>query len=216
MRTLFLLLLLANITLFGYIELDSVSSGEGVRLRQQVQPEKIRLLTPQQVAGLGPEKSAAVAETCVEWGPFNDAERARVLADLDAIDVGRLVTPKRAETTIGYWVYIAPFPTRAAADRRVSELKEQGLRDAFVLDTGGQRFAVSLGVFRTEEGANTHLGNLIRRGVPDAKVGPRQQALPLTSIQIRDLPGPALARIRELQSGYPGAELRIVACDKGP
>jgi len=39
MRTLVLLLLAANITLFLYIKLDSVGTGEGVRLSQQVQPD---------------------------------------------------------------------------------------------------------------------------------------------------------------------------------
>ena len=62
MRTLVLLLLLANLTLFAYIKLDSLSTGEGVRLSQQVQPEKITLLTPQQVAALGPAKMSALAD----------------------------------------------------------------------------------------------------------------------------------------------------------
>ena len=39
MRTVVLLLLLANITLFAYIKLDSVGSGEAVRLKEQVRPD---------------------------------------------------------------------------------------------------------------------------------------------------------------------------------
>lgn len=66
MRTLVLLLLLANITMFAYTKLDSVGSGEGVRLSQQVQPDKVKLLTAQQVAALGPAKVAALADVCVE------------------------------------------------------------------------------------------------------------------------------------------------------
>jgi len=54
MRTLVFLLLLANLTLFAYTRLDSAGGGEGVRLTQQVQPDKIKLLTPQEVAALGP------------------------------------------------------------------------------------------------------------------------------------------------------------------
>ena len=62
MRTLVFLLLLANLSLFGYIKLDSLGSGEGVRLSQQIQPDKIKLLTPQEVAALGPAKAASLAE----------------------------------------------------------------------------------------------------------------------------------------------------------
>ena len=75
MRTLVLLLLLANLTLFAYIKLDSLSTGEGVRLSQQVQPDKITLLTPQQVAALGPAKMSALADVCVEWGPLTEGDK---------------------------------------------------------------------------------------------------------------------------------------------
>ena len=66
MRTVLLLLLLANLTFFGYTRLDTTSDGEAVRLAEQVQPDKIKLLTPQQVAALGPSKVAALADVCLE------------------------------------------------------------------------------------------------------------------------------------------------------
>ena len=62
MRILFYLLLLANLSLFGYTELDKMSSGEGVRLRQQLQPEKVRVLTREQVTALGADRTAAATE----------------------------------------------------------------------------------------------------------------------------------------------------------
>ena len=76
MRTLVVFLLLANLALAGYLWLDSASSGEGVRLKEQVQPDKIKLLSPQEVAALGPSKAAALANVCLEWGPFGEIERA--------------------------------------------------------------------------------------------------------------------------------------------
>src|SRR5947199_3639 len=79
------LLLLANLTLFAFIRLDSVGGGEGVRLSQQLQPEKIKLLTPQQVAALGPAKVASLADVCVEWGPLSDADRLRAQTRLEAV-----------------------------------------------------------------------------------------------------------------------------------
>src|ERR1700730_11293469 len=95
MRTLFFLLLLANITLFGYIKLDSMGGGEGVRLAQQVQPDKIKLLTPQQVAALGPAKVAALADVCVEWGPLSESDRARAQTRLGPRDLGKLGTERK-------------------------------------------------------------------------------------------------------------------------
>ena len=80
MRTLVIFLVLANLALAGYLWLDGASGGEAVRLKQQVQPDKIKLLSPQEVAALGPAKAAALADVCLEWGPFSEVERARLLA----------------------------------------------------------------------------------------------------------------------------------------
>jgi hypothetical protein len=52
MRIIVILLLVANLLFFTYTRLDAASEGEAIRLVQQVQPEKIKLLTPQQVAAL--------------------------------------------------------------------------------------------------------------------------------------------------------------------
>src|SRR6186997_2451458 len=98
MRTVFVLLLLANLTLFGYTWLDGGAGGEAVRLNEQVQPDKIKLLTPQEVAALGPAKVAALADVCIEWGPFGDADRARVASEIETLKLGRLLSQRRIET----------------------------------------------------------------------------------------------------------------------
>ena len=76
MRIVIVLLLLANFTLWAYTRLDT-GNGEGVLLQDQIQPDKIKLLSPQQVAALGPAKVAALADVCVEWGPFSDPDREK-------------------------------------------------------------------------------------------------------------------------------------------
>src|SRR3954463_15374153 len=97
MRMLVYLLLLANVTFFAYSKLDAMGSGEGVRLSQQVQPEKIKLLSSQQVAALGPAKVASLADVCAEWGPFNEDDRFRALAGLQSLDLARLLSQKKVE-----------------------------------------------------------------------------------------------------------------------
>src|SRR5437016_14096666 len=95
MRTLVILLLFANLTLFGYTKLDTMGAGEGVRLAQQVQPEKISLLSPQQVAALSPTKVSSLADVCVEWGPLSDGDKTRALASLEPLGLARLVSQHR-------------------------------------------------------------------------------------------------------------------------
>ena len=214
MRTLVLLLLLANLTLFGYIKLDSVGAGEGVRLGQQVQPDKVKLLTPQQVAALGPAKVAALADVCVEWGPLSDSDRARALTVIEPLDLGKLITQKKVEIIANYWLFLPPAATKSAADKRVDELKAQGIKEASVVDTGPQRLAISLGAFRSEDAAQARLASLLTQGVKNAKLGQRVQAVQQTALVIRDPPAPAVVRLKELQSGFPGTDVKIGTCEK--
>jgi hypothetical protein len=214
MRTILLLLLLANATLFAYTWLDRPRNGESGRLAQQVQPDRIRLLTPQQVATLGPAKVAALPDVCLEWGPFNDGERSRALAELEPSGLGRLLTQKRVENATAYWVFVPRLSTRTAVDRRVAELKAAGIKDLFVVDSGPQRFTISLGVFRTEDAANAYVAELGRQGIGDARAGPRQQVIVQTLLVIRDPEAAVVARLRALQPTFPGSEITIGACEK--
>ena len=214
MRTLVFLLLLANLTLFGYIKLDSMSGGEGVRLAQQVQPDKISLLTPRQVAALDPAKVATLADVCVEWGPLSDTEKTRALATLEPLDLARLISEKKVEVIANYWTFIPPAANKPAADRKLAELKAQGVKDLLLIDSGPQRYAISLGVFRSEERAQARLAELEAQGVNGAQVAARAQSVLQTALVVRDPSAPAMARLKELQSGFPGSELKVGACDK--
>ena len=211
MRIVVLLLLIANFTLLGYTLLDS-GAGEGVRLQQQVQPEKIKLLTPQEVAVLGPAKVAALADVCVEFGPFSDAERAKVIADLEPLALGRLLTQRRVELDNTYSVGISPFPNRNSAENRVGELRRQGVKDATVVDAGRGQFAVSFGAFRTEKAALAYADELTRLGVKLVRVQPRLQTLVQTLLVVRDPQQPVVARLKEMQTQYAGTDIKVGTC----
>ncbi len=214
MRTVIIFLLLANLTFFAFTRLDATSEGEAVRLVEQVQPDKIKLLTPQQVAALGPAKVAALADVCLEFGPLTESDRARALADLESLALGKLLTQKRIETTTSFWVYLPSAPSRAEADRRVADLRTRGLGDVAVVDAGPQRNAVSLGLFQTEDAANNRLAEAQKLGVANARVGPRQQVIATTMLVIRDPQAQVVAKLRDLMSAYPGTEAKVGNCDK--
>jgi hypothetical protein len=213
-RTLVVLLLLANLTLLGYTLLDRRTTGEGVRLTQQVRPDKIKLLTPREVAQLGPAKVAALPDVCVEWGPLSEADRVRALADLEPLALGRLLTQRKVDSSTAYWVYVPPLANKAAAETRAAVLRAAGVKDLFVVDNGRDRFAISLGNFRTEEAANAYLAELAAKNVTTARVGARQQAVVSTMLVIRDPREPVMARLREIAPSYPGTEAKLGSCEK--
>ena len=214
LRTVLLLLLLANLTFFGYTRLDSAGGGEAVRLAEQVQPDKIKLLTPQQVAALGPGKVAALADVCLEWGPIAEGDRARSLAELEPLALGKLLTQRRIETTTAFWVYLPPAANRAEAERRAAEAKARGIGDVSIVDNGPQRHAVALGAFVSEDAAKARLADVVRLGATNARVGPRQQVVASTLFVIRDPQAPVIARLRDLVPAFPGSEAKIGNCEK--
>ena len=216
MRTLVLLLLLANLSFFAYTRLDAGRDGEPVRLAEQVQPDKIRLLTPQQVAALGPGKVAALADVCVEWGPLSEADRARALADLEPLALGKLLTQRRVETTFAFWVYLPPVGNRADAERRAADARAKGAGDASIVDTGPQRFAVSLGAYQTEAAAQARLAQVVGQGIANAKAGPHQQVVANTMLVVRDPQAAVIAKLRDLVPSYPGSEAKVGGCEKAP
>lgn len=214
MRVIVILLLLANLAFFAYTRLDSASDGEGIRLVEQVQPDKIKLLTPQQVAALGPAKVAALADVCLEWGPMGEADRARALTELEPLALGKLLSQRRVESTTAYWVYVAAT-NRADAERRANELKARGIGDVAIVDGGTQRYHVSLGAFRDEDNAKARLAEIVQLGVTNAKLAPRQQVIVQTQFVIRDPQAQAVAKVRELAAAYRGTEARVGPCEKG-
>ena len=213
MRIVIILLLLANVTLYLYTRLDT-GGGEAVLLQDQVQPDKIKLLTPQQVAALGPAKVAALNDVCVEWGPFSDVDRTRALSDIEPLALGRLVSQKKVDVDNGYWVNMGPFATRAAAENRVAELRRQGLKDLSIADATKSQFAISFGNFPSEAAAVAYTEELARIGINLAKVERRNQPVSQTVVVVRDPQQAVMARLRELALRYPGSDLRTAACER--
>jgi len=212
MRIVVLLLVIANLTFFAYTRLDESSRGEGGRLKQQIQPDKIKLLTPPQVAALGPAKMAALADVCIEWGPLSDIERTKAMADLEPLQLGRLLSQRRVDIDSVYWVSLGPFANKSLADRRSADLRAQGITDVSTIDSGRGQFAVSLGMFRTELAARARADALLRQGIGPTRVEPRAQTMAQTMLVVRDPQQNVVTRFRELQLQYSGSDLKVGAC----
>jgi len=208
-----ILLLLANVALFALTLFDAAAPGEPQRLAQQVQPEKIRLLSPQEFAALGPAKVAALNDVCVEWGPLSEPERARAMGELAPLGVAQLVSVRRIETG-GFAVMLSGFPSMAAAERRVAELRARGTGDVSAVDQGRGQFAIAFGVFRTEGAANGRADALALQGITGTRVVPRGSGVAQSMIVLRDPPQPAMAKLRELQPAFSGTDIRVGGCEQ--
>ena len=219
MRALFLLLIAANLALFAwtryYAAPDSASDPEPAR--RQVKPESIRLLAGPELAGLPMLKPKPMAETaqinpagiCHEWGAFSVAEATRAEQVLEPLALGGRLSQRRSEEKAGWWVFIPPQANRPAALKKTAELKSLGIEDYFVLqDEGSMRWAVSLGVFSSEEAAKTRLEALRAKGVRSAQTGERDTQVTKIWFQVRGADPALQAKLQGFAKGLPGTEIR--------
>lgn len=220
MRTLFLLLVAANLALFAWFQYYSPaeSTSDPAPARRQLNPEKIRLLEGKELKDLAsvkpPPAPAAPAvpaapATCLEWGGFAVAEAPKAEQALAPLALGPKLTQRRSEETAGWWVFIPPQPNRAAALKKTAELKSLGIGEYFILqDEGKMRWAVSLGVFSTEEAAKARLEALRAKGVRSAQTGERDTQVAKIWFQLRGGDTAQQAALRETVQGFPGTDVR--------
>lgn len=213
MRALFLLLLAANLALFAWWRYYAApeAAGDPEPMRRQISPEKIRVVGSEELARLPAAKPKAEAppRACLEWGGFALAEAPRAEQALEPLALGARLAQRRTEETAGWWVFIPPQGSRAGALKKTAELKSLGIEEYFVVqDEGAARWAISLGVFRTEEAAKSRLEALRARGVRSAQTGEREAQVAKVWFQVRGAEVPLQAKLRELAQAFPGTELR--------
>ena len=211
MRALFFVLMLANLVFFawhaGYLEPLVERVGEGDRLSQQIAPEKIRVITLEEARQIASGLPRPLA--CVDWGGFPAQELERALVLLATMNPPPKFTQRKLEETAGWWVYLPSQGSKANADKKVAELKQLGISEFFVVnDDGASRFAISLGVFKSEDAARNYLDVVTRRGVQTAQVDERETRVAKTVLQFREVDPPLRIKLNELKRDFVGLDMK--------
>jgi SPOR domain len=215
MKKLFLLLLLANLALFAYAYFDRMNSASQATAERYkpVNADQVKSLTAQQVAKLGPAKVAQLTLACAEWGPLSEADRVKATRLLEPLALGRTMSSRRVDVTAEHWIYIPPKQNRAAADRAMADLKKLNVTDsAIVLENGQWNFAISLGVFRSKEGADARLAELKNKGVKTATYRQREQTVAMTALVLREPTQAMLSKLEEIKTQVVGSNVTTGAC----
>lgn len=220
-RIVFFLFLLANLAFFAWTYLGSGRAvDESQLVAQQVNPQEIRLLSGEQVGKLAAERAKQVGErpkapakppvaACLELGGFSPGDAPQVQKALEPLGLGARLTQRRAEEIASYWVFIPPLRSRQSANLKAAELKKLGVDDFYVVQEDSKlRFAVSLGVFKTEDAANSRLAELQKKGVRTARVAPRETSVQKVYFSIREVPDALAAKLNDLRQSYAGTELK--------
>lgn len=214
MRTLFLLLVLANVAFFAYVQMSPDRAGIERQLSAlQIHPEKIRLIAPGGGAAGAAPAVAAAPGACLEWGVFAGPDVARADAAVATLGLPDAQVQRVVHDAGGYWVYIPPLRNKAEVEKRLAELKTLDIPDSFVVqDAGPWRNAISLGIFKTEEAANGYLETLRARGLASAVAERREKFLKQIVFLVREPSQDTVAKLTELQRGFSGTRIRAAAC----
>ena len=217
MRVLFLLLLLANVAFYAWWRYGApADAADPAPLSRQIEPEKLKVIAPHDLPPVSAVKKpppapapAAVATTCVEWGSFTVADAPRAEKALEPLGLGTRVAQRRAEEVAGWWVFIPPQGSRQGALKKANELKTLGVDEYFIVQEEGEhRWALSLGVFRSEEAAQARLAALRAQGVRTARIGARETVVPKIWLQVKSADAGLQARLKDIARQLEGSELK--------
>lgn len=238
MRTLFWILLLGNVIFFGVMRWGGpmASDGQAAQPQPLLHADQIRMADISQSAPIALPASVPVAAPvaalapvevtpslrastkldmpiCMEWGEFSGADLKRATAALEALRLGNRVNQRQVEQSIGYWVYIPPLKDKAAVAQKIAQLKARGIEEYFVVpDAGPWLHAISLGVFKTQEAAQSFLEELRSKDVRSAQIGERASKLKMTVFVLNGLDGATEAKVTAIQKDFSGSELKKVSC----
>jgi hypothetical protein len=223
-RLLFLLVLAANLGFFAWTRFLAPPDPAVDRqpLAQQLDPHKLRIVTERELARAPspqppkPEPVAPAPEpvtiACLEWGSFSPADGTRAAQRLEALALGARLAQYRDEETARWWVHMPPQGSRAGALRKAAELRQLGVEDYFILqDAGPMRWALSLGVFSTENAAKAHLQALREKGVRTAIIDRRETRVPKVWFQVRNIEAPLQEKLQDIAREFDGATLHECA-----
>jgi len=222
----FWILLLGNAGLLayqqGYFDALLSSGREPARMKQQINADKVRVIpapaaAPEPPPEPAPEPAAAavseakkpVVLACTEIGNFGPEEAKRFSAELASLSLGDRVKQRALQEVASHMVYIPPQADKESADKKAGELRKLGVEDFFIIqDNSSLRWGISLGVFRHEEAARTHLAALTQKGVRSARIGQRTVTSSQVAFQVRELDEDAKAALDKVKAGFPKQEVR--------
>lgn len=209
---------------------------EPARLNNQLAPERLTQLTAVEAKrALDAAEAAEAAEAeapsatppstgpvaalpatpeliaCVQAGPFGNADARRFQARVARLNLttrqSRIDVPVQEVTS--RLVYLPPNGGREGAQRRTAELKERGIDNYFIMQGDSSlRWAVSLGVFKTDGAAQKLVADLQRKGIRGARVLPRGPEVMRAAYQYREIEPGLRGQLTEIADNYQDAQVR--------
>lgn len=227
-RTFFYLLLAANLVLALLSGLSLAGqqapwqqAGETERLKRQLAVDKIALLsnsseTSQPVAPVALTASAPPASEQSAPATIPDTPACAALKGLGAEDIAQITTlalPLSEKIKLqssgvqptSWWVNIPPGGGKEGAVRRGEILAKAGITDYIIVrEAGPNQFAISLGLFRSEEAAKRLTDQLQKKNIKTARITVRDNSN--ARVELRGMSSTLTPLLEEIQSRIKSAQ----------
>jgi hypothetical protein len=167
MKWLLYIFLLANLAMFFWHYQPGLfrEQEEKQQLADGEQVPQLVLLREFESQQQSQTSAAEDVQSCFNLGPFLTRKAAgQINQELKSMGISAVLRVNKDKTRPGYWVLIPPEKDRQAARKVIARLKAKNIKDYFLVATGSQKNAVSLGVFSRPELAQKRLRQIKKMG----------------------------------------------------
>jgi hypothetical protein len=217
LKFIFWSLLCINAALFafsrGYLGNIQPSLREPGRIAKQLNTDQLQLLPPNSVKPpavpapepVTPEPAATPLIACTELGNLDERDARRLDKLLAPLDLGEHLS--KSDITVqeisSHMVMIPPLGSKDAADKKAAELKELGVSNYFIMnDSSAAKWAISLGVFKSETAAQTLLAALNKQGVKGVKIVGRPTSSTRAQYRVRNIDAPTKTKLDDIAAKF--------------
>ena len=133
--------------------------------RQTASAQEASPITPQSTAPQGAQAQAT--ETCHWLGPYPSLSKAQTTQKTLGTSIGQVKPMKRpTEVENGYLILYPAAAGLPEAQANQKMLQEKGFEDAWLVDNGENRYAVSLAAVNNKQRADEALARYRTQGIP--------------------------------------------------
>lgn len=225
MRLMIWLLVLLNVGLLAYFNMDSIAPKPAAADRS-IQPEKLKILSekdlealPKVVASepeLVAQTSALVVQassSCYKWGNFTKTNLPAAQVVLVRLGLQSVINQEAGTgEDKRFWVYYPPLKSAVLAQKKADEIRTMGVDELFIVQDSQWRNAISFGLFQEEQLASALLNDLVSKGVRGATKSLRSPGKSLSSLFIKAVSSDAALELQKIKPEFVGTELEPVAC----
>jgi hypothetical protein len=213
LRLLVLALLLANAAYFAWAQgllaawgAAPAQQAEPQRLEQQIKPEAVRLLNPDEVKRLDTTAATRPAE-CLQAGPLDEGLTGNVRQALESWPPGSWAMEPGTEPP-RWIVYMGKYLTADAVNKKKTELRQMSVSFEPLLNAALEP-GLSLGGFPTQAAAQRQLETLAGRGVRTAKVVQERPEIQGTLLKLPAVDDTLRPRLEDLKALLGTKTLRV-------